>query len=64
MFKKTKLNRLNFFLNKISAGNIFFVEYWLLEHISMRERGEKVEILNVTQGMSLFWSKTFSLFFT
>ena len=51
-------------LMSTTAGNIFFVEYWLSEHISMRERGEKVEISNFTHGMSLFSSKPFSLFFT
>ena len=48
-------------LMSTSAGNIFFVQYWLLQHISMRERGEKVEILNFTHEMSLF-SSIFALF--
>ena len=49
-------------LMSTSARNIFFVEYWLLEHISMRKRGEKVEILHFTHGMSLFSSKPFRSF--
>ena len=49
-------------LMSTTAGNIFFVEYGLLEHIFMRERGEKVEIFNFTHGMSLFSSKQFRSF--
>ena len=45
--KKTQFVTNSFFI-PIWAKNILFVKYGLLEHISMRERGEKIKILNFT----------------